>query len=438
MLSGGQPMPILGVRRAPLLAAFFAVFALVLLFSVRAEAQTITVAQEASLPRLTADGKDLRKRSLQFEPEGVSYQDCVDDIRIRFPLNLAGFEPQATLQLWAANTGQDCKPSTARTGTTQQCWQLGGDIPLQLTVDVIVPVREIMSGIAPLGSPTKKVSDQSICGRVELSTISLQFLYFKPAQQGTPAVSKDLSIKVDTIGPRPPSGIDVKPGNTRVLVTWDRISGDSGVTALTGVKVYCAPAESAPSSTTEASVEDAGVNCIEVPIDGADDAGDEAGLFEDGGCTPITKPGAEPQSSTSNTCSSPSFVTTEGKPKIPDDAFNKQFECGSYTGNSGTSVRAEGVGGNPLQNGKRYAIAVAGTDAFGNVGELSSVICETPQETTDFWEAYKNAGGDGGGGFCTTSGPGLPSGSLTVLVVAGALVVSAIRRRRANAKGKGQ
>ena len=56
------------------------------------------------------------------------------------------------------------------------------------------------------------------------------------------------------------------------------------------------------------------------------------------------------------------------------------------------------VAGKPLVNGTHYAVAVAGTDAYGNVGKLSTVICEFPEQTSDFWNAYKNAGGESGGG----------------------------------------
>src|SRR5262245_32574170 len=93
MLQRVPPMTLRGVRLAP---AFFALF----LFAETARAQSITIPTEASLPRVKSDGAAATKRSLTLEPEGVSLQDCIDDIRIRFTLVLAGFEPQATLQVW--------------------------------------------------------------------------------------------------------------------------------------------------------------------------------------------------------------------------------------------------------------------------------------------------------------------------------------------------
>jgi hypothetical protein len=63
------------------------------------------------------------------------------------------------------------------------------------------------------------------------------------------------------------------------------------------------------------------------------------------------------------------------------------------------------------------------------VGVLSSTRCATPVEVTDFFEAYKDAGGKGGGGFFCSVGQGrTPSGAcLGLLLVATAAQV--LRRR---------
>ena len=54
-----------------------------------------------------------------------------------------------------------------------------------------------------------------------------------------------------------------------------------------------------------------------------------------------------------------------------------------------------------LGNGVAYAVAVASEDKVGNVGVLSEVACGIPKEVTGFYEAYRAAGGQGGGGFCS-------------------------------------
>jgi uncharacterized protein (TIGR03382 family) len=126
----------------------------------------------------------------------------------------------------------------------------------------------------------------------------------------------------------------------------------------------------------------------------------------------------------SGACSSSAFTLPDGGTIEPGADFNSKYECGSYTGNSGTTV----VGGG-LTNNKEYAVAVAATDKYGNVGPLSPTLCETPQETTDFWEEYKAAGGLAGG-CATTSDDRFPYGTLSAAGVVAVLGAIVMRRRR--------
>src|SRR5262249_28005066 len=150
-------------------------------------------------------------------PEAVNLQDCVDDQLIRFTLLMSGFEAQASVQAWASNSGADCKTSTNRSGGVQVCWKLlDTNISLQTTVDVDIPVRQIMSGAPPFDAQSKRNATASACGQVDLSTISVQFLYFKPGDSATATQAKNIDITVDTVGPEPPSGLTALPGNTRI------------------------------------------------------------------------------------------------------------------------------------------------------------------------------------------------------------------------------
>jgi hypothetical protein len=83
-----------------------------------------------------------------------------------------------------------------------------------------------------------------------------------------------------------------------------------------------------------------------------------------------------------------------------------------------------------LLNGVQYNIAIASVDALGNVGPLSNLTCGTPMPVNDFWDDYKAAGGQAGGGFCALEGAGAPAGSA---VMVGGLVTALagmLRRRR--------
>jgi hypothetical protein len=80
--------------------------------------------------------------------------------------------------------------------------------------------------------------------------------------------------------------------------------------------------------------------------------------------------------------------------EVPDESLY----CGEQAGQSAGRGTINGV-----QNGLIYAVGVVARDTVGNVGELSNVRCGEPAEVTDFYEAYRMAGGRGGGGFCALS-----------------------------------
>lgn len=400
---------------------------------------TINVVQETSLPRQTANGESVKKRPLTQEPEGVSLQDCLDDQRIAFPLQLAGYVAQSTLEAWAGLSGVDCGVQTNRQSGTKTCWKIDDGISLEPTPRPSIAVRKILSGVI---DPINPDSSAAICGKVNLTTISVQFLYFAPGELATPASKKDLQVRADTIGPAAPGGVTTLPGNTRVRISFGGL-GEGGLTQYTGVRAYCAPATRTNGTTTPPVTERV---CSEAstPVTG-DDSGDasDAEVVDPtadaavGDCEDVV---VEAGSTTGEECTSSILVPGDGgSPIVPDDDFNAKYQCGSLIGNTGSALIADNVGGQPLENFKEYAVAIAAIDQFGNVGPLSTVFCETPEPTTDFWENYKNAGGGAGGGLCSVDGAGLPVGSITVMSVFGLAALGTIRRRRkaaAHAKQK--
>jgi len=162
-------------------------------------AQEISIANEASLPRVDASGSLLEKRSIALDPERVSDSDCVDDQRIRFTLILSDYAVNATVQAWASSSGQDCSQATNRSGSTAQCWRLvDGVIPLMPQQNVDIPVRRIMSGAGSF-SPTAPDATVNVCGKVGLSSISVEFLYFDPGNVSAAAVNHTVAVTIDTI-----------------------------------------------------------------------------------------------------------------------------------------------------------------------------------------------------------------------------------------------
>lgn len=398
-------------RRTVVTAASVALGALLCASPRLARAQSIGIFQQASLPRLDASGNQVQKRDLAFNPEGVSYQDCLDDQRIRFTLQLAGFPTSGgtgALEVWAGLSGNDCSDQTRRVGNAANCWKLATGIPLQLQVDSVIGVRAIMAGAL---NPQTPDATEKICGQVDLTKVTVNFLYFAPGNPGTPAARAPVEISIDTIGPPALSGVSVLPGNTRLNVSWNSV-GEGGVQDVVNVRVFCAPTGAAKTSTETV--------CSE-PKTLTDDAGNDAGT-EDAGCTTKT--------TTKAACSEAAFATDAGTDSIvPDKAFVDAFKCGELGGANGSGVTAREFKGQPLVNGTEYAVAVAGTDSFGNGGTLSTVVCNFPEQTTDFWSEYRGAGGQAGGGYCSTPAAGSAAGSGVVAGVAALSLVSILRRR---------
>jgi len=63
---------------------------------------------------------------------------------------------------------------------------------------------------------------------------------------------------------------------------------------------------------------------------------------------------------------------------------------------SGKSIAIE----SKLENGVTYYVGVVAEDEAENESPLSNLVEVTPEQTTDFWERYQDAGGTDPGGFC--------------------------------------
>jgi hypothetical protein len=100
------------------------------------------------------------------------------------------------------------------------------------------------------------------------------------------------------------------------------------------------------------------------------------------------------------------------------------IDCGDVGAQGSSSGETRPV----LDNGTTYVVAIAAEDTAYNVGVLSALACGTPQDVTGFYEAYREAGGQAGGGYCSF-GPPHRGGAASV---AGLLVAACalLRRRR--------
>lgn len=405
-----------GVQMPRFRSLFATLLALVAFFvAANASAQSVAIANKTSLRRLYPDGKEATKR--QINPEAFNLADCLANLSLDISYTTTSPDANKTLEVWAGQ--QDCKPATARTGTTQQCWKVTGNLTAALTGNVQIPIRNVINRrtgqdvVDSSGNP-------AVCNNIALSTFGLYFMWFQGT--GTDAISADqVDIQVKTAGPSALTGLSVSPGNTRLIVTFSAV-GEAGVTDQQGIRVYCddKPTASNPETRQVTTCPDTGTTTT-------DDAGD-AEIVDAGpdACTTTTE-----TVNGGGACTSAALNPTDGDsgvPTLPDP----KYLCAEIGGNTGARVVVETINGQPLKNDQTYAVAVAAIDSFGNVGSLAEPTCATPGQTTDFWQLYRDSGGQAGG----CSSESAPIGGLaSAIPVLGALL-AVVRRRVARRSGK--
>lgn len=229
-----------------------------------AAAQTMTISNPDSLPRVDGQGQPVTKRPITLHPEGVSRQDCLDDQHIHIPMALTGYAAQASLEAWASLAGVDCTSPTSRLGPQSVCWRVGS-VPLAPTVQVDVPLRRLLEEVPGALAPA---DGDARCAAVDGTKLAVHFLYFAPGQLATPSAAASVVVDVDTAPPTPPAELRAVPGDGHVMVDW---APPPGISVLAGVNVYCAPntagspgtaaCESSPLALASAAERDATLRC---------------------------------------------------------------------------------------------------------------------------------------------------------------------------------
>jgi hypothetical protein len=375
---------------------------------------TVAVTTKDSLPRLDANGGIIASNQRRQDPasrEGVNLQDCHGDQSIEFPLTVTGFAPGDLAQIWATNGSTDCADPNFRPGTMSvHCTQVG-TFPLTNTTQTTIKVKTL------LGATGVTTLDSFGCPSVDISSITVYFLILRGGA-ATTAVAKDtVPIKVDTQGPIGLTGVKALPGNQAITISWNSV-GEAGAQDIIGAQALCDPTPT-PSSATEAGTVQV---CTEAGATAPDaDAAETpeptcSTVAGEAGTAGAAIPALAAIPSDGLACTTQAFATTTAVP------------CGSVNGTTGNTIRIDNISGAPLKNDTVYAVAVAGTDSFGNVGAVSSAVCQFPEPTSDFWSDYRNAGGQSGG--CAVEGPAVPVGSFSLMMLGIVMTLSTLRRAR--------
>jgi hypothetical protein len=292
------------------------------------------------------------------------------------------------------------------------------------------------------------------------------------------------TLNTDMVGPPAPSGVGETVGETIYNVTWtansdsdtagydvfmDPIPGQEGaetsISLEAGQKQVCP--DTGAVSIGDATVESGGTDSsVDGPLE---TSSVESGVSEasvgplpyDGGCYPVNTGGQSPASANGYNCNNSILagaLTQDGGAEAStvvttptvDDAGNPieggtvetgvggistipaQFILNVPVGTSGFTIADKSVGSytiKGLMDFTTYTVVVASVDGTGNVGPPSLEVCDYPAPVRDFWQTYREDGGQSNG-FCaleTIGSGGAPSLAAVACFLG---LAAAVRRRR--------
>ncbi|WP_437638344.1 hypothetical protein [Sorangium sp. So ce854] len=280
-------------------------------------------------------------------PLWISRKDCLEDNDLAFTLTLREFSTNDTLSIWVSGTLDCTQYSNRDTGT--RCKEVLSVSNLDDTMPIRVPVRKIAEALGAEGCNSTAASTGAL-------PLVIYFMRLRSPDEDATDVARWEQTKVDLRGPLPPGDVEARSGDGRLLVTFKPNEDED----VQGYYFYC---DDAGQSSGDAA--------------GAGGGGDGGGQGTAGGAG-------------DSACSSAKLVPGQ----VPDGLD----PCGDV------GKADQGSAGN-LTNGERSAVAVAAYDIVGNAGPLSALACGTPVAVDGFFEKYREAGGQAGGGFCSVGGP---------------------------------
>jgi hypothetical protein len=321
----------------------------------------------------------------------LNRQDCLNDATVTFSIQVRGVSTSAVLELWA---GTNCDNLANRTTSgTKTCVQVTSGQSAVTTTTVKARLQDMVlpyttSGV---GNGTKESCDlETSPGLVPRSLFFVVYNSGTTMSELSPAAAV-WAFKYDVKAPAPPTNV-VAGGSEGALVTT--FTPPSGESNLLRYHFYCSLA-TIPAATTGT---------------GGTSASDTTASMA-GSSDTTEAPSSDPY------CGSDVLVPDQAPPE-------GAIDCGTVGAQGATGGETKEV----LENSVNYAVAVATEDDANNVGVLSKLACATPQDITGFFEAYRAAGGQAGGGFCSF-GPST-RGSLATLFAFGALGCALLWRRR--------
>ena len=250
-------------------------------------------------------------------------------------------------------------------------------------------------------------SDVADCGQTQSTTI-----WFWIDTQGRDAPDDSVSgnsapslgIQLDGTPPPSPVGIQVEGGQEALTVSWASVS-TADWPDLAGYLVFCM-------------------------------RGDGLVVFDPGFyssknsqyyTSQILCPDTAPATTLTSPISSAKGDTTALEVGAPAAFQNldPNYLCSGLLPPSQASTRIS-----ILQNGIHYTVGVASVDTHGNASPILSGFVQTPVPTVDFYQEYRQAGGQSTGGYCSLTGRGARLGAISFAAGSGLVALIIFRRRR--------
>jgi hypothetical protein len=354
----------------------------------------------------------------------LNRSDCLNDATVTFNVRIAAVSSSAILELWV---GSGCDTYSNRTSANRTCAQVTTGVTANTSLNTAVKAR-FQDMVKPFGSTESGTAAtcnlETSTGQV---TRSLFFVVYNSGSTMSEATVMPWAFKYDIRAPGPPTNITARGGENSLVVGMTAPSGESN---LLRYHFYCSPASSSTSSTG-GSASTAGTGGTDTTSTGGTDATSSAGADTGGTDTGGTDTGGT-SGTTSSSAGSSGTAAVQPAPAgcysdvlVPNEPPSADaVKCGSVGAQGTTSGETSQV----LDNYSTYAVAVATEDSANNIGVLSQIACGTPEDVTGFYEAYREAGGQAGGGFCGFAPA--RTASLSWLAIFGAAAAALGWRRR--------
>lgn len=218
-----------------------AIFALLLACAPALGSFLVASGAEAQTASLIASGitRTTSNRPAEQQRLWINRADCLANDAFNFPLTISGFISGITLEVWVSEGSVDCKELNNRSGTNQQCWNVGTFSGNQTLNPILtVSARDIIGKHRQGGGPGQGTIEDCSAAATTDAPLPLQvFFLVQRGQEVLTSPEPYVSISYDLRGPVAPTGVKAGIGENILVLDWAL----SGSQDIRGYNFYCDP-----------------------------------------------------------------------------------------------------------------------------------------------------------------------------------------------------